>query len=104
MSKHTFITLYGRASTGKLKEWSISVVERNNSGIIITSHGFTGGKIQVTEKEISVGKNIGKSNETTPYEQAVSEARSSWNMKKDKKYSEAIPEEGKKDSKIVDTI
>lgn len=100
MNNHTFATLFGRASTGKLKEWSIEVEDRGASSYIITKHGFTGGKIQVSEKEISEGKNLGKKNETTPHEQAVSEARSSWKKKKDKKYSETIPEETAKDEGI----
>ena len=34
------------------------------------------------------GKNVGRANETTPYDQAVSEAQSKWNKKRDKKYVE----------------
>ncbi len=40
----------------------------------------------VNEKVISSGKNIGKKNETTPVQQAISEAKSAWNKKKDAGY------------------
>jgi ATP-dependent DNA ligase len=35
---------------------------------------------------IAVGKNLGKSNETTPEEQAISQAQSDWNKKRDEGY------------------
>jgi DNA ligase-1 len=82
-----FQTLYGEASTGKVKQWSIRVFERDGSGIIETSHGYEGGKIQVNEKEISEGKNIGKKNETTPLQQAINEAKAAWTKKKESGYS-----------------
>jgi DNA ligase-1 len=49
--------------------------------------------MQVSEKVISQGKNIGKKNETTPVQQATSEARASWIKMKESGYSEAIKEE-----------
>lgn len=83
-----FPTLQGEATTGKAKIWSIRVFERHDGGVIETSHGYLGGKIQVNEKVISTGKNIGKKNETTPLQQAESEARASWIKKKESGYSE----------------
>jgi ATP-dependent DNA ligase len=82
-----FPTLQGEATTGKAKIWSIRVFERHDGGVIETSHGYLGGKIQVNEKVIAVGKNIGKKNETTPLQQAESEARASWIKKKESGYS-----------------
>ena len=82
-----FTVLYGEASTGKVKQWSIRVFERDGSGIIETTHGYEGGKMQINEKEISEGKNIGKKNETTPLEQAISEARAAWTKKKESGYA-----------------
>ena len=55
-----FPTLQGEATTGKAKIWSIRVFERHDGGVIETSHGYLGGKIQVNEKVITTGKNIGK--------------------------------------------
>jgi DNA ligase-1 len=58
-----------------------------------TSHGYLDGKMQVNQKSISQGKNIGKRNETTPYQQACSEARAIWIKKKESGYKEADSEE-----------
>ena len=79
-----FPTLFGTSSTGKVKQWSVEVLD---GAIIRTSHGYEGGKIQVTDKQIENGKNIGKKNETTPLQQAISEAQSLWQKKRDEKYS-----------------
>ena len=83
----SFPELQGEATTGKTKMWSIRVLERDNAGVIETTHGYIDGKKQVNEKVISVGKNIGKKNETTPLQQAVSEAKASWIKKKESGYS-----------------
>lgn len=82
-----FPTLYGEASTGKRKVWTIRVDDRDSVGVIVTTHGYDGGKMQVNEKAIAVGKNIGRSNETTAVEQAVSEARASWTKKRETGYA-----------------
>ena len=83
----SFPELQGEATTGKTKTWSIRVLERDNTGVIETTHGYVDGKKQVNEKVISAGKNIGKKNETTPLQQAVSEAKASWIKKKESGYS-----------------
>jgi hypothetical protein len=83
-----FPTLQGEATTGKAKIWSIRVFERHDGGVIETSHGYLGGKIQVNEKVIATGKNISKKKETTPLQQAESEARASWIKKKESGYAE----------------
>ena len=83
----SFPELQGEATTGKTKSWSIRVLERGDTGVIKTTHGYVDGKMQVNEKIISVGKNIGKKNETTPLQQAVSEAKASWIKKKESGYS-----------------
>lgn len=88
-----FPTLHGEGVLGKTKVWTISVEERNASGVIIITRGYLDGKMQVSEKVIAQGKNIGKKNETTPVQQAVSEARASWIKMKESGYSEAIKEE-----------
>ncbi len=89
-----FPTLYGEATTGKAKQWSIRVFERasasgSSCGVIETTFGYVDGKLQTNEKVISEGKNIGKKNETTPLQQAVNEARSAWTKKKESGYSPA---------------
>ncbi len=74
MSK-TFPKLFKLSTAGKLLEWEVSAVGAD----VITSHGQVGGKIQTGTETIKAGKNIGRSNETTPEEQALAEAESDWN-------------------------
>jgi len=84
-----FPTLYGEASTGKRKVWSIRVFERDG-GVIETTHGYEGGKMQVNERLVSQGKNLGKKNATTALEQAVSEAKAAWVKKRESGYSDGV--------------
>jgi ATP-dependent DNA ligase len=84
----TFPTLFGDSSHGKRKMWSVAVVDRDAIGVIITTHGYEDGKKVVNERQVTVGKNIGKKNATTPVTQAISEAQSLWNKKRDAGYAE----------------
>ena len=90
----SFPLLYGEASTGKAKQWEVKVEARvcegATVGVIIVTHGYVDGKHQVNERVVSVGKNIGKKNETTPVQQAVSEAQALWNKKRDAGYSTSL--------------
>ena len=86
-------TLYKRAKTGKIQYWQIEVVEASPAnygwGIIKTS-GQIGTENPIVHREtITQGKNIGKSNETTPHEQAISQAQSDWLKKHDEGYKTA---------------
>ena len=76
--------LFKKTSTGKIQSWSISGNRTYGAGTIVTVFGQVGGKLQTTHETISEGKNTGKSNETTAYEQACAEAQSRWTQKKTK--------------------
>lgn len=83
-------TLYKRAKSGKIQYWQIEVVEASPAnygwGIVKTS-GQLGTENPIVHREtITKGKNIGKSNETTPQQQAESQALSDWNKKRDEGY------------------
>lgn len=81
--------LYGKSTTGKIKVWKGSAFENaDGSARYDIAHGYDGGKIQLDSREVCVGKNIGKSNETSPYKQALSEVKSHWNKKIDEGYAE----------------
>ncbi len=102
----TFPTLFGEASTGKTKQWSICVVEEDGCGVIRVEHGYEGGKLQVLLKTIREGKNLGRKNATTAVEQALSEARAAWVKKKESGYAErnvASLEEEEEEEKQVET-
>lgn len=92
MKTKTFPTLYGLAKNGKTKEWTISVGEHTISSgdtgwFVYTASGYQDG-IKAEHVRRVHGKSIGKSNETTPCEQATLEAQSDWNKKKDQGYVE----------------
>lgn len=86
--KTTFPKLYGMTKSGRIKEWEIYAAE-NSDGTAYFSivYGQEGGKKTTTGKEISIGKNLGKSNETTPYQQACLEAKSRWSDQIDSGYT-----------------
>lgn len=77
------VTLYGLNKNAGLKIWSIWT----ESEILYIEHGKLGGKLQL-KSEAVVGKNIGKSNETTGTQQAELEAKSRINKQIDKGYRE----------------
>jgi len=82
-----FPTLYKAVGKGKIKKWDIQAAANQNGEALINKyHGFTDGKIQLIERRIK-GKNIGRSNETKPYHQAILEAESAWKKKQDKGYT-----------------
>ena len=92
---HDLPELFARSSTGKIKMWQVSVHDdKDGSGVYIKKrYGYVDAKIQENVKFVRKGKNIGKSNETTPWEQALLDAQSAWQSKKDQKYIEEIPGE-----------
>ena len=79
-------TLYKRAVTGKILEHTIEVVDNTYR----TISGQTDGVKTTTEWTTCQGKNIGRSNETTPQEQAMAEAKATWKKKIEKGYFENI--------------
>jgi DNA ligase-1 len=87
----SFPLLFGSSAAGKTKSWSVCVVERDGFGVIQTTHGYVGTKQTTTERILTVGKNIGKKNETTPLEQARKEAQSDWTRKIEREGYEASP-------------
>ena len=83
MSTKTFKTLYSQKSTKKVLKWDINVSGTTNNATITTIYGQIDGKMIENKRVIDTGKNIGKKNETTPFEQAVFEATKLWQKKID---------------------
>lgn len=77
-------TFYGLNKAGGYKVWTISTDEQ---GLITIRHGKEGGKLQIKSESVK-GKNIGRANETTPAEQAESEALSRIKEQLDSGYRE----------------
>lgn len=92
-NRKLFPVLYKMDSKGKIRQWKIEAIEYNVPKYV-QEHGLQDGKLQTTSTIVDKGKNIGKTNETTPWEQCELEAESLWNKQRDRKgYSETIPTE-----------
>lgn len=85
-------TLYGLSGDGKIKEWTIDALQigTEEAQLIILSGYQDGKKVQNTR--FIKGKNIGKSNETSAYQQALFDLDSRVRKQKDKGYKESIEE------------
>ena len=78
-TRKTFPKLFKQTVGGKVQEWEIWVEPgKGGTGVIHTEFGLSDGKKQHFTDEVKQGKNIGKKNETSPYQQAVLEAESEW--------------------------
>ena len=91
MKTTTLPTLFSRTSTGAIQEWTI-VVDGYSFYVVC---GQKDGQKVTSEPTICEGKNLGRANETSPMEQAQSEAKSKWDKKARMGYTPDI--------KLVDT-
>ena len=81
-------TIYGLAKTGKVKEWRCWVETSGWNGVIKVGYKSSPDASEVIRTEvISQGKNIGRSNETSPIEQALKEAEARYAKKLKSGYS-----------------
>lgn len=100
----TLPTLYKKTSTGKIQMWEIQAFESGHpSGHpwIRAIYGQVDGKRQQAVDVITEGKNIGKANETTPWEQAEAEAQAQWDKKRKKGYVLDPEQVGTVDSTVI---
>jgi len=67
--------LYKTDMRKRKRMWEISVIQ-DDQGVpsIVIHHGIVGGKIVERKRIINKGKNKGRRNETTPFQQAIKEA------------------------------
>jgi ATP-dependent DNA ligase len=87
MNTKIFDTLYGCDVNNKIKEWKIQVQDLQSHSLMIYSYGYTDGKKVECNQIINKGKNIGKKNSTSHFQQAVLNAESKWNKKISEGYS-----------------
>lgn len=82
-----FPRLLKKTATGDAQFWDIAVERtQNDTGVIVVCYGRLGTASPTTlREEIREGKNAGRKNATTPYEQAVLEAEAKWKKQKDRK-------------------
>lgn len=86
----TFPKLFASDVKGKTKEWNVIVVNNGDHSVVEIEYGYVSGKMTKSTKKITSGKNIGKRNETTHFEQAVLEAQSKWKKKTEQEFSENV--------------
>lgn len=80
--------LYELAKNGKKKQWRIFVLCEGDEVSIVKESGYVDGKLTTSKKEVPSGKNIGKKNETTKFQQAHLEAKSAWDKQVRMGYTE----------------
>ena len=83
----SFENLYCLDAKNKIKEWQIYVEDMVTHSVMIYSYGYIDGKKVECNQIINKGKNIGKKNSTTHFEQAIFTAESKWNKKITEGYS-----------------
>ena len=100
---HTLVeslpVLYGTEKNGKTRVWIAKIYFKGKSkgaqtqapAFATIEHGQLDGKLQMTIREYTEGKNIGKKNETTPLQQCISETKRKWTDKHEKEsYQETM--------------
>jgi len=79
--------LYKRTTGGKIQTWRTWTTENpDGTATIHTEYGLEGGKLQHQEDVVTSGKNVDRSNATTPIAQAQAEAKSNWMKRRDRKH------------------
>ena len=84
--KKEFKIIYKRNTNKSINQWQIFV----NDNSYYTEEGILKGKITKSKSKIIKGKNIGRSNETTDFEQACKEAESKFTRKIESGYCEDL--------------
>lgn len=91
--EHEFPTIYGVEKNGKPKVWNarvyVDILNGNASAEI--EYGQLDGKKQITTREYTEGKNLGKKNETTPLQQCMAETKRKWQDKMEKEGYSLVP-------------
>jgi len=93
------VSLWRTDSNQSLRVWTISIVEFSEGWNIVSKSGLEDGEKVQTVIPITEGKNIGRSNETTPETQAIAEAISKIESKLKEGYSFTKETAGSKEVK-----
>ena len=89
---HPFPRMYALSKTGAIRVYDILVEDKDDHAVLTTKKKTTlNGKWTEDKYEYWEGVNIGKSNETTYLEQALSEARSMWKRLQDAGFTITMP-------------
>lgn len=91
MSVKKFPLLLKYTQKGQVQTWQITVKDDH----FFTEEGIQGGMITTSKPTYCKAKNVGRSNETTPEQQALVEAQAKWQKKVDSGYNEILTDEKK---------
>lgn len=69
--------LFDLDAKARVRIWDLWI-EDEGTPVLVTQHGLEGGALQTERLRVEEGKNVGKKNETTPYEQAVRVGQKKW--------------------------
>lgn len=86
--------MYALTKLNKVKWYLVEVLSESEDKAVMkcsTASSLTA-KVQTNEYSYTEGKNIGRANETTPLQQAMSEAESTIRKLRDEGYSETMPD------------
>lgn len=99
--KERFRKLYSRTKDGQLRSFSIICRYYRENLVVMTTKKRVepNGKMTYDNYKYTEGKNLGRANETSAWEQCLMEAKSMVNRLKDKGYSTDIPTNEKVDMK-----
>lgn len=87
LRKHEYPRMYALDSNSGIKQWQVITEEQpDGTADIIRLSGQLDGKVKVNKKKVKKGKNIGKANETDPFQQANNQASSEFSLKQHKNY------------------
>jgi DNA ligase 1 len=86
-----FPILYKYTQKGQVQQWTILV----HDDYFWTEEGIQGGTITTSKPTYCKPKNVGRSNATTPPQQALAEAQAKWQKKVDGGYNEKLTKEKK---------
>ncbi len=93
MQPTIFPRLFHRSKAGKVSVWDLSVSLMDSIPTLTTTFGYIDGLKQTAMLKVTAGKNLGRSNQTTAWEQAVADATSKWEKKKLENYRESLEED-----------
>ena len=97
LNLHPFPRMYALSKKGTIRVYDIIVEDLGDHAVMTTRKKVTlDGKWTEDKYEYWEGVNIGKANETTYIEQALFEARSTWNKLKDAGFTITMPDPSKK--------
>jgi DNA ligase-1 len=97
MRSYTFSELVGTDKSDRSKIWNASLQEQKDHVLVTISYGLVDGKQNITTRSYNEGKNIGKANETTVWDQAYAETLRKW---KDKTEKEGYHERSKPEKAV----